>query len=247
MPQHIPDTIKKGEIIIIVFEIDSTQEKWSDYDKIISKNEKNKAHEFQHLDDRLSFTKCRSVLRSTLSKWLNCNPNEINIIHRENGKPYLEHSKGIEFNITHTKGLAAIAFSIDSEIGIDVENLNREINLEQIAKKVFTTSEQSLIDSNNQNDKKRTFYRLWTSKESYLKATGLGLRVDPRKISVDPPIENKKHGTLKYENDLKSDRLRLIELKCPDPHIMTLCAPETSKSINTLFFNSRALTNLLLF
>ena len=235
MPQHIPDTIKKGEIIILVFEIDSTQEKWSDYDTILSKNEKNKAHEFQHPDDRLSFAKCRSILRSTLSKWLNCDPNEINIIHRENGKPYLEHSKVIEFNITHTKGLAAIAFSIDSEIGIDVENLNREINLDQVAKKVFTKSEQSLIDSNNQKDKKKMFYRLWTSKESYLKATGLGLRVDPRKISVDPPIENKKHGTLKCENDLNSHNLRLIELKCPDPHIMTLCAPETSQSINTLF------------
>ena len=114
MPQHIPNNIKKGEIIILVFEIDSTQEKWSDYDTILSKNEKNKAHEFQHPDDRLSFTKCRSILRSTLSKWLNCDPNEINIIHRENGKPYLEHSKVIEFNITHTKGLSAIAFSIYS-------------------------------------------------------------------------------------------------------------------------------------
>ena len=235
MPQHIPDTIKKGEIIILVFEIDSTQEKWSDYDTILSKNEKNKAHEFQHPDDRLSFTKCRSILRSTLSKWLNCDPNEINIIHRENGKPYLEHSKVIEFNITHTKGLAAIAFSIDSEIGIDVENLNREINLDQVAKKVFTKSEQSLINENNQNDKKKTFFRLWTSKESYLKSTGLGLRIDPRKISVDPPIENKKHGTLKCENDLNSHALRLIELKCPGSYIMTLCAPKTSQSTNTLF------------
>ena len=235
MPQPIPDTIKKGEIIILVFEIDSTQEKWSDYDTILSKSEKNKAHEFQHPDDRLSFTKCRSILRSTLSKWLNCDPNEINIIHRENGKSYLEHSKVIEFNITHTKGLAAIAFSIDSEIGIDVENLNREINLDQVAKKVFTTSEQSLINANNQNDKKKTFFRLWTSKESYLKSTGLGLRVDPKKINVDPPIENKKHGTLKYENDLNSHTLRLIELKCPGSYIMTLCAPKTSQSTNNLF------------
>ena len=235
MPQPIPDIIKKGEVLILVFEIDSTQEKWSDYDKILSKNEKNKANEFQYLDDKLSFTKCRSILRSTLSKWLNCGPSEINIIHRENGKPYLEHSKVIEFNITHTKGLAAIAFSIDSEVGIDVENLNREINLDQVAKKVFTTSEQSLINGNNQNDKKKTFFRLWTSKESYLKSTGLGLRIDPREISVDPPIENKKHGTLKCENDLNSHALRLIELKCPGSYIMTLCAPETSQSINTLF------------
>lgn len=235
MPQPIPDIIKKGEVLILVFEIDSTQEKWSDYDEILSENEKNKANEFQYLDDKLSFTKCRSILRSTLSKWLNCGPSEINIIHRENGKPYLEHSKVIEFNITHTKGLAAIAFSIDSEIGIDVENLNREINLDQVAKKVFTTSEQSLINGNNQNDKKKTFFRLWTSKESYLKSTGLGLRIDPRKISVDPPIENKKHGTLKYENDLNSHTLRLIELKCPGSYIMTLCAPKTSQSTNTLF------------
>ena len=235
MPQPIPDIIKKGEVLILVFEIDSTQEKWSDYDEILSENEKNKANEFQYLDDKLSFTKCRSILRSTLSKWLNCGPSEINIIHRENGKPYLEHSKVIEFNITHTKGLAAIAFSIDSEVGIDVENLNREINLDQVAKKVFTTSEQSLINGNNQNDKKKTFFRLWTSKESYLKSTGLGLRIDPRKISVDPPIENKKHGTLKCENDLNSHALRLIELKCPGSYIMTLCAPKTSQSTNTLF------------
>ena len=70
MPQPIPDIIKKGEIIILVFEIDSTQEKWSDYDTILSKNEKNKAHEFQHADDRLSFTKCRSISRKQVKRLL---------------------------------------------------------------------------------------------------------------------------------------------------------------------------------
>ena len=61
----------------------------------------------------------------------------------------------IEFNITHTKGLAAIAFSKTFTIGIDTENTEREVNLVHLSEKVFNEKERFLISSETpQNQKK---------------------------------------------------------------------------------------------
>lgn len=89
------------------------------------------------------------------------------------GKPYLKDEQGVFFNISHTKGVVACGIS-DRKIGIDVERVRR-FN-EAVVRKACTKREQEYVFS-GADDRERAlrFCRLWTLKESYIKAIGKGL------------------------------------------------------------------------
>lgn len=102
----------------------------------------------------------------------------------EQGKPSLkDQSLGLNFNFTDTCGYGLFAFSIDGEVGIDVENINRQGNFEQIAKRRFAIEEQQQLDLITEKQDKHDavqflaeqFLRCWTRKEAYGKAIGCGL------------------------------------------------------------------------
>ncbi len=86
------------------------------------------------------------------------------------GKPYLKNYENIFFNISHCKELAACIVA-DSEVGIDAENI-RPYSL-RVAKRVFSDREMELF--NNSEKKDETFFRIWTLKESFVKAIGIGI------------------------------------------------------------------------
>lgn len=101
------------------------------------------------------------------------------------GKPYLlnNHNK-FHFNISHSGDLVTCAIH-DQAVGIDVEKVE-DISLE-IAYNYFSLIEKSKLKKDqNKIDK---FFELWTGKESYLKAIGLGLSVPLNSFSI-------RNGTL---------------------------------------------------
>ena len=69
MHPQIPNGIIESEVIVLAFEIDQTKESWTDYTDILSINEMERAQEFYYPEDKLRFSKCRSILRNALSKW----------------------------------------------------------------------------------------------------------------------------------------------------------------------------------
>lgn len=89
------------------------------------------------------------------------------------GKPYLKDEQGVYFNISHTKGVVVCGIS-NRMIGVDVERIRR-FN-EAVVKKACTQREQEYVFSGS-DDRERAvrFCRIWTLKESYVKAIGKGL------------------------------------------------------------------------
>ena len=235
MNEKTPENIEDGEIVVLFFNLNSDKDEYESLFKNLPDHEQHRANEFQYLNDRIGYTKCRNVLRKTLATWLGCEPKKLNITCSEYGKPYLEHSQKIEFNITHTKGLAAIAFSKTFTIGIDTENTEREVNLVHLSEKVFNEKERFLINSEKPHNQKKMFFRLWTSKEAFLKNTGLGLRLDPKKINVTPSVKKGNNGRVEC-HEVKASPSQLIELKCQEPYVTTLCTSEKgTKNIKTIF------------
>ena len=85
------------------------------------------------------------------------------------GKPYLEgHS--LCFNVSHSGEYLAIAVS-EQPVGIDIQK-PKEIK-DGMYRKVVQPMEEGLIGENREKD----FLRLWTLKESFVKADGRGLRI----------------------------------------------------------------------
>ena len=85
-------------------------------------------------------------------------------------------SAAVRFNVTHSEGLGLIAFSIASEVGIDVETIGRDVEMLELAAANFTTNEAAMVAAAQTEDEQaRFFFRLWTRKEAVLKAAGCGI------------------------------------------------------------------------
>jgi len=92
-----------------------------------------------------------------------------------NGKPRLAHVQNVHFNISHsgTKVMCAVS---DSEIGCDVERI--AACKMDIARRFFHAGEYAaLLQCDDRERQNRLFFRYWTLKESFMKATGLGFQL----------------------------------------------------------------------
>lgn len=93
----------------------------------------------------------------------------------QNGKPFLPGHPRIHFNLSHSKDLAIAVFA-GVEAGCDIEKV-QEADL-ALAEKFFTPGEYKYIAGQPGREQRReAFYRLWTLKESFVKAVGEGMMI----------------------------------------------------------------------
>jgi phosphopantetheinyl transferase len=104
------------------------------------------------------------------------------IVRDNNGKPrFSENESGFYFNVTHSGDIVMCVMG-DSEVGADMEQVRQVPH--GVAERYFDTAEQEELAKADLGKQAEVFYRIWTKKESYLKATGFGLR------GIDKHMEN---------------------------------------------------------
>ncbi len=108
---------------------------------------------------------------------------EKRLAYSEHGKPYLLNSS-IYFSISHSSNVALLA-TADCELGSDIQHIAPVS--EKIAKRCFTPNEISWMHTQENG-----FYKLWTAKESIMKATGLGFALNPCDFDV-LPLDDSPH------------------------------------------------------
>lgn len=104
-----------------------------------------------------------------LSAYLNVQPSTINIGYNKFYKPYLVDYMNIDFNISHSKDFVVMVIAKHARVGIDIESIDPQMNINEVAPLVFSKNEQNLINNNPQN-----FFSLWCKKEALIKAHGTG-------------------------------------------------------------------------
>jgi 4'-phosphopantetheinyl transferase len=104
-------------------------------------------------------------------------------LHGTRGKPHLQDET--PFNITHAGDYAVLALSRQS-VGVDLE-LIRPIDWQKIASRFFHADELAYLERSA--DPAREFFTIWTLKESFLKAEGLGFSISPAGFAVLPDGE----------------------------------------------------------
>jgi 4'-phosphopantetheinyl transferase len=114
----------------------------------------------------------RATLRVILAGVLASTPRDVVIVRGERGRPQLGADSGLDFNVSHTAGVALIGTVQAARIGVDVERLDRPINVPGIARKFLTKAERSALAQLDADSARRQVLRLWTCKEAMSKATG---------------------------------------------------------------------------
>jgi 4'-phosphopantetheinyl transferase len=130
---------------------------------------------------RLQFLVARALVRTTLSRYADRDPAAWRFVHNQWGRPDLdpEHvHDGLRFNLSHTDGLVAVAIARgDPELGVDVEDTWRRSHTDQIADHFFAPAEVAALRALPQERQHGRFFELWTLKEAYIKARGMGLAI----------------------------------------------------------------------
>ena len=140
----------------------------------LSEEESQRAARFYFPEDRIRYIIAHSSLRNILSRYLNCNPDQLNFSTNEYGKPALD-GHNLEFNLSHSGEFALIAMSGEQKVGVDVERIRSDIELESMARRFFSSNEVSELMTLPSEEREIGFFNCWTRKEAYIKAQGLGL------------------------------------------------------------------------
>ena len=135
----------------------------------VSEERRRKADRFVQKRDKMLSIGAEILLKRAL---FDCGIEDFSLKYGENGKPYLADN-AVFFNLSHSENTVICAVS-EREIGVDVEKVG-EVDLE-IARRFFHRDEFELLEKLPTNEEKREmFYRLWTLKESFVKALGKGI------------------------------------------------------------------------
>lgn len=143
------------------------------YWRILNKEERQRASKFVASHHRNRFIATRANLRLLIGKYLYQSPDAIELQYATYQKPFLPNSE-LHFNLSHSSDLAVFAFCLVADIGIDIEEIKSNYN-EEIAKRYFSPIENQTLFKLPKAEQIDAFYRLWSRKEAFLKATGKGL------------------------------------------------------------------------
>lgn len=96
---------------------------------------------------------------------------ELTFSKNVDGKPYIAEYPHLFYNLSHSKEYAAIVID-DYPVGVDVEEMR--IGYQRLVTRFFSREERMALQECWSDE---VFTKLWTRKESYLKATGFGMRM----------------------------------------------------------------------
>ena len=100
------------------------------------------------------------------------------------GRPYVVDGGTLDFNVSHTDGVAIFGLTADHRIGVDIEHGERQLNVDGIARKFMAPDEQAALGRLALDERRRALLRLWTCKEAMSKATGDALSAPFRRIAI---------------------------------------------------------------
>ena len=205
------------------------------YKKILSEEEKNKGESFYFLKDKHRYFITRALVRFVLSRYAPVKHEEWLFGKNFYGKPTIENSdasvSNLSFNISHTSGLIVLAVTSRSLLGIDAENIVVRPAPLEIAEQYFTSSEASNLKAQPAHLRQEYFFKLWTLKESYIKARGMGLSIPLSEFGFSLGGKEKLIDfSVSPELDDRASRWNFWQLGLRDEYLISVCAERTCPS-----------------
>ncbi|MDG1773887.1 MAG: 4'-phosphopantetheinyl transferase superfamily protein [Oceanicoccus sp.] len=136
--------------------------------------ERNGRYRFEHLRAADKIT--RALARTVLSRYADIDPADWSFTQGEHGKPEVSNP-GIKlrFNLSHTSHMVACVVTRCHDIGLDIENIERDNDVLAIADRYFSKPELNQLFSLPADQQQDRFFDYWTLKEAYMKADGRGI------------------------------------------------------------------------
>jgi 4'-phosphopantetheinyl transferase len=155
----------------------------------LSADERDRMERFRFEKDRLRYLTGRGLLRSLLGRYLDVPAQDLRFETTAAGKPLLAAGqRQLQFNLAHSGVYVLIAIADGRAVGIDVEEIDDDFDVGQVAAHFFSPHEQRDLETLTDRAKIEAFFNCWTRKEAYVKARGEGLSLplDQFDVSLRP-------------------------------------------------------------
>ena len=188
-------------------EVAHCPERRQQYEDVLSASERERYSLFHFEHNRLEYLVAHALVRNTLSRYAPIEPRDWSFKYNRYGRPEIadggDGTLGLRFNLSHTKELVACIVTTALDCGVDVEYERPLDDLMQLACNVFSTNEQASLRSLPRELQLGRFYTLWTLKEAYIKARGLGLSLPLQEFSFE--LNEAASPSLEIADSLKDD------------------------------------------
>jgi 4'-phosphopantetheinyl transferase len=143
------------------------------------------------LDAPAAIRVARAATRVVLAEHLETDPIEVAISrecahcgHPAHGRPTLAGNERVSFSLSHSGSYAVIALAVDgARVGVDVEEIRSRSRIDALAARVLNDAEHAKWSSlDDEHERVRSFLAVWTAKEAYLKALGIGITTRLRDV-----------------------------------------------------------------
>lgn len=159
-------------------------------DQTLSADERARAARFLAEGDRRRYVAAHVGLRTILARYVERKPQALTFRVNEYGKPALAMMTNVEFNLAHSGECALVAVTRGMPVGVDVEWLRADFEGNELARRFFAPREIELLAA-----EPGRFFEIWTRKESFLKAIGMG-------VSFPLPQCDVSEGWVQFEREV---------------------------------------------
>lgn len=130
----------------------------------------------------------RWLMRRALGKLSGLSPQELVFTLAPNGRPECEaaRERGLVFNLSHAGNRLVVAVARAAAIGVDVEERRRAAQALRIARTFFSEPEQHNLAGLPEEQAQAAALRLWTVRESLVKAVDGTVWDGMKGVSLDP-------------------------------------------------------------
>jgi 4'-phosphopantetheinyl transferase len=221
-----PLILSKDEVQLWRVDLEAIGADESRWQQVLSSDELTRASRFHFSRDRQRFVAARAWLRTILAGYLRTDPNSLRFTYSNKEKPSLGpafEGSDVSFNVSHSGGIALLAFTRRREIGVDIEQLRRDSDLETIARRFFSAHEQNQLAALPAEERFDAFFRCWTRKEAFIKATGDGLSLPLNQFDVSLAAGEGNALLATRPSASEAGRWRLREVPAGPGYIAAVC------------------------
>ncbi len=167
------------------------------------------------------------MLRLVLSQYAFVRPEEWQFLAGPWGKleiaaPALDTP--LWFNLSHTDGFAVCVAGRVSQLGVDVENVNRKTSHDELAQRYFAAAEYDYLRNLPPHLQREAFFRIWTLKEAYIKAEGKGLSIPLASFSFRFSADHPAQVTFESSRESNPDHWSFYEFQPAPDYRISLAA-----------------------
>ena len=201
------------------------------YERLMSSEERARWHGLLFDRARRDFLVARALVRTVLAGYVGTGPGELVFGTNAFGRPELawteRDGEPPRFSLSHTDGMVALAVTRCRAVGLDIENRRNRYSLASEESQFLSQKEQANLLGLSSGDRMDRSLELWTLKEAYAKAHGMGMALPFRAIAFEPHGEAglAAHCEAEIGDEVGDEarRWRFFLMRHGAGHVLSLC------------------------